>query len=81
MSPSCVIVAIIVSDAHGCVCEKRHAEQERPGAIFTQNIFERRLSGDAVATCSALVIDEGWIDECFDKFEGSLDDTAKASRA
>ena len=41
----------------------------------------RGLPGDAVATCPPLIIDDGQIDELFDKFERGLDDAAKALKA
>jgi 4-aminobutyrate--pyruvate transaminase len=58
----------------------------KAGAIVAEKIFEhglivRGLPGDAVATCPPLIIDEGQIDELFDKFERGLDDAAKALKA
>ena len=58
----------------------------KAGAIVAEKIFEhglivRGLPGDAVATCPPLIIDEGEIDELFDKFERGLDDAAKALKA
>ncbi|TDJ17574.1 MAG: aspartate aminotransferase family protein [Gammaproteobacteria bacterium] len=55
----------------------------KAGAIVAEKIFEhglivRGLPGDAVATCPPLIIDEGQLDELFDKFERGLDDAAKA---
>ncbi len=58
----------------------------KAGAIVAEKIFEhglivRGLPGDAVATCPPLIIDEGQVDELFDKFERGLDDAAKALKA
>ena len=72
------------------VADKNSREQYpadvKAGAIVAEKIFEhglivRGLPGDAVATCPPLIIDDGQIDELFDKFERGLDDAAKALKA
>ncbi len=72
------------------VADKNNREQYpadvKAGAIVAEKIFEhglivRGLPGDAVATCPPLIIDDGQIDELFDKFERGLDDAAKALKA
>ncbi len=62
---------------------EQYPAEVNAGAIVAQKIFEhglivRGLPGDAVATCPPLIIDEGQIDELFDKFERGLDDAARA---
>ena len=65
---------------------EQYPAEVKAGAIVAEKIFEhglivRGLPGDAVATCPPLIIDDGQIDELFDKFERGLDDAAKALKA
>jgi len=73
----------IVADKNS---REQYSADVKAGAIVAEKIFEhglivRGLPGDAVATCPPLIIDDGQIDELFDKFERGLDDAAKALKA
>ncbi len=73
----------IVADKNS---REQYSADVKAGAIVAEKIFEhglivRGLPGDAVATCPPLIIDEGQIDELFDKFERGLDEAAKGLKA
>ncbi len=73
----------IVADKNS---REQYSADVKAGAIVAEKIFEhglivRGLPGDAVATCPPLIIDDGQVDELFDKFERGLDDAAKGLKA